>query len=103
MSQSIQENYTAFDERGTIRADSVYCLDENTNYSPSQGNLFLTHIPTNQCVGGIEKELITGLWMATIKIPYDLGSDSDCKAVCEGTRNECIDTLWLNREQAYIN
>lgn len=91
-----------------IKQDSMFRIEENENYEPGKGNVFLMITfngpkgMTDKCIGGADDGPGRD-WEVTISAPYDqeLDSDADCVGKCK-TQQEAIEILWNHRHQAYI-
>lgn len=84
------------DANGLILEDGDYRLEENTNYSPGCGNIFLMR--DRDCVGGADRVFGSShdLWTATLhRVPPEDDPDSDAFAIAENvSRETAISELW---------
>lgn len=84
-----------------LKTDDNYQIEENFNYSPGEGNCYLMHREFGVAIGGVDKNILTGTWEASIDCPPDPDTGSDSQILFCGDRNEALEILWENRHEAY--
>lgn len=91
-----------------LREDGMFRIEENDNYEPGQGNLFLMikflskGEFVDRCIGSADNQSQKS-WTVVINAPYNESTDSDAELIGNyGDRETAIESLWDNRHSAYI-
>ncbi|NLP65530.1 hypothetical protein [Paraburkholderia sacchari] len=90
--------------------DGVFYIERNVNGDAAVTNGFLlrrckvgvTTPGGYECIGGYERAP-SGMWRASINVPYDAITDSDSYELGDtfGTNRDAIAALWKSRHEAH--
>lgn len=81
--------------------DDTYRIESNNQYPGAEGNCYLILNSTRHCLGSVTRSIEGGEWQTSILVIPDDGYTSVSEAIFVGDYDSAIETLWVNRDQAY--